>query len=184
MTYYGNKDLARSFRTVRRNTLTIAEEIPEDQYGFRPAPGMRSVAEILGHLIVSARGSYDAHAIRKIKTYVGVDFLALVRQRQQQEQQAMAKAGILDALRRDGEAWGSYLDSIPEAEMADIIPFAEGAEPPAKSRFEMLLGVKEHEMHHRAQLMVIERLLGIVPHLTRQALARMAQASSAKSAGA
>jgi len=27
--------------------------------------------------------------------------------------------------------------------------------------------VKEHEMHHRAQLTVIERLLGIVPHLTR-----------------
>jgi uncharacterized damage-inducible protein DinB len=31
----------------------------------------------------------------------------------------------------------------------------------------MLLGTKEHEMHHRAQLTVIERLLGIVPHLTR-----------------
>jgi uncharacterized damage-inducible protein DinB len=37
----------------------------------------------------------------------------------------------------------------------------------SKSRFEMLLGTKEHEMHHRAQLTVIERLLGIVPHLTR-----------------
>jgi uncharacterized damage-inducible protein DinB len=36
----------------------------------------------------------------------------------------------------------------------------------------MLLGVKEHEMHHRAQLMVIERHLGIVPHLTRQRQAR------------
>jgi len=36
-----------------------------------------------------------------------------------------------------------------------------------KSRFEMLLGTKEHEMHHRGQLMMIERLLGIVPHLTR-----------------
>jgi uncharacterized damage-inducible protein DinB len=31
----------------------------------------------------------------------------------------------------------------------------------------MLIGSKEHEMHHRAQLMVIERLLDIVPHLTR-----------------
>ena len=29
-------------------------------------------------------------------------------------------------------------------------------------------------MHHRAQLMVIERLLGIVPHLTRERQARMA----------
>ena len=177
MTYYGNKDLARSFRTVRRNTLTIAEEIPEDQYGFRPAPGARSVAEILSHLIVSARGAYDAHAVRKVKTYVGVDFVALARQRQQEEKQFTAKSDILDALRRDGEAWGKYLDGVPENEMAEIIPFPEGAEPPVKSRFEMLLSVKEHEMHHRAQLTIIERLLGIVPHLTRQRLARMAQAS-------
>jgi uncharacterized damage-inducible protein DinB len=42
-----------------------------------------------------------------------------------------------------------------------------GSNPAVKNRFEMLLGTKEHEMHHRAQLMVIERLLGIVPHLTR-----------------
>src|SRR5512137_790806 len=184
MNYYGSKDLARSFRTVRRNTLTIADEIPEDQYGFRPTPETRSVAEILSHIVVSARGAYDAHALRKVKTYVGVDFAALARQRQRQEKQITAKADILDVLRRDGEAWGRYLDGVPDDEMAEIIPFPEGAEPPVKSRFEMLLSVKEHEMHHRAQLMIIERLLGIVPHLTRQRLARMAQASSAGSAGA
>jgi len=38
---------------------------------------------------------------------------------------------------------------------------------PSQSRFEMLQSMKEHEMHHRAQLMVVERLLGVVPHLTR-----------------
>ena len=38
----------------------------------------------------------------------------------------------------------------------------------------MLLSPKEHEMHHRAQLMLVERLLGIVPHLTRDQQARMA----------
>jgi uncharacterized damage-inducible protein DinB len=53
--------------------------------------------------------------------------------------------------------------------------------PAAKTRFEMILGVKEHEMHHRGQLMLIERMVGIVPHLTREGQARMAamQASQA-----
>jgi uncharacterized damage-inducible protein DinB len=183
MNYYGNKELARSFRTVRRNTLLIAEDIPEEQYGFRPAPDARSVAEILKHLIFSARGAYEAHAVRKIKTYVGIDFPALARERQQQEQQAMTKAEILDALRRDGEAWAEYLDNVPETELADLIPFPEGAEPPAKSRFEMLLGVKEHEMHHRAQLMVTERMLGIVPHLTRRRMEYAARAAAARTPG-
>jgi uncharacterized damage-inducible protein DinB len=36
-----------------------------------------------------------------------------------------------------------------------------------KTRFEMILGTKEHEMHHLGQLTVIERMLGIIPHLTR-----------------
>jgi uncharacterized damage-inducible protein DinB len=44
----------------------------------------------------------------------------------------------------------------------------------------MLLGAKEHEMHHRAQLMLIERQLGIVPHLTRQRNERIAQMRAAK----
>jgi uncharacterized damage-inducible protein DinB len=38
----------------------------------------------------------------------------------------------------------------------------------------MALSVKEHEMHHRAQLMLIERMLGITPHLTRRMQERMA----------
>jgi uncharacterized damage-inducible protein DinB len=51
---------------------------------------------------------------------------------------------------------------------------------PSKSRFEMILGVKEHEMHHRAQLMMIQRMIGVVPHLTRQMMARIAAMQAAK----
>jgi uncharacterized damage-inducible protein DinB len=39
----------------------------------------------------------------------------------------------------------------------------------------MLMSVKEHEMHHRGQLMLIERMIGVVPHLTRQMQERMAR---------
>ena len=43
----------------------------------------------------------------------------------------------------------------------------------SKSRFEMILGVKEHEMHHHGQLMLMERMVGLVPHLTRQMQAQI-----------
>ena len=49
-----------------------------------------------------------------------------------------------------------------------------GAEPATKTRFEMLLSPKEHEMHHRGQLMLLQRMIGQVPHLTRQMQERMA----------
>ncbi len=80
MTYYGGKELARSFRTVRRNTLIVAEEIPETQYGFRVTPESRSVAEILAHIAITSRNNRDAHAVRKITTMVGVNFFELARQ--------------------------------------------------------------------------------------------------------
>jgi uncharacterized damage-inducible protein DinB len=38
----------------------------------------------------------------------------------------------------------------------------------------MIMSVKEHEMHHRGQLMLVERMLGIVPDLPRAMQARMA----------
>jgi hypothetical protein len=58
------------------------------------------------------------------------------------------------------------------------VKFPSDMTPPTKTRFEMLLGTKEHEMHHRGQLMLIERMLGIVPHLTRPMQERMAMAST------
>ena len=61
MTYYGGKDLAAAFRTVRANTIKIAEEIPEDKYTFRAAPDTRSVAQTLAHLGVSTRFQSHVH---------------------------------------------------------------------------------------------------------------------------
>ena len=50
MTYYGGKDLAAAFRTVRGNTIKIAEEIPENKYDFKPAPDCRSIGQTLAHI--------------------------------------------------------------------------------------------------------------------------------------
>src|SRR4051795_2929710 len=61
---YNGKDLARSFRTVRANTIKIAEEIPEDKYGYRVAEGTRSVAETLAHLATTTAWSQEMHGQR------------------------------------------------------------------------------------------------------------------------
>ena len=177
MTYYGASELARSFRVVRKNTLAIAEDIPEDKYDYRPTSESRSVREILAHITVASQRSHRGHAVQKITTFAGIDWPTYIRERQEQEQQLaqLSKAQLIEHLRTDGEAWGAYLDTVSEQELAVPIPFSPPAEPPIKSRFEMLLSAKEHEMHHRAQLMVFERLLGLVPHLTRQRQARMAE---------
>ena len=64
--------------------------------------------------------------------------------------------------------------------MGEQVEYPEGMEPRVKSRFEMLIAPKEHEMHHRGQLMVVQRMLGITPHLTRQMEERIASMQAAQ----
>lgn len=134
MNHYGGKELAASFRTVRKNTIQIAEDIPEDKYAFRATPDTRTVAEMLVHIAVSGGFQEEVHIKRKLNSLVGFEFLPLMQQATAEEKTPRTKQQV------------------------------------------MLLSMKEHEMHHRAQLML---MIGIVPHLTKSRQAFMANATAA-----
>ena len=72
-----------------------------------------------------------------------------------------------------------WLEGLPETQLSEQVRQRGGV---SKTRFEMLLGTKEHEMHHRAQLMLYERMLGIIPHLTRRRAANAANAAAGATA--
>ena len=164
MSLYGPKQLAGSMRTVRKNTILIAEDIPEKDYGYRPVPESRSVTETLVHIVFRSQFDRFLHEEEHLSSLEGFDFGALLQKSNLEEKRARSKDQIVDLLRTEGERWSRWVEGLPEALLAEQIRMPGGA---SQSRFEWLLGTKEHEMHHRAQLMVIERLLGIVPHLTR-----------------
>jgi len=179
MLYYGGKELAESARTVRKNTIIIAEDIPAGKYDFRPTADTRSVGQLLTHIAVIDRFQHQIHAVERRTTLEGFDFPSLIQRLIAEEQKSRSKEQIIELLRANGEKWAGWLEGLSEEFLAQKVSMPSGATPPAKSRFEMLLSVKEHEMHHRGQLMLIERLLGIVPHLTSQMQARMAEATKA-----
>jgi uncharacterized damage-inducible protein DinB len=181
MNCYGAKDLAAAFRTVRKNTIVIADEIGEEHYGFRPAPGARSVAETLIHIAVVPQAAHHIHGVAHISDLAQLNFMEFFGPRMALEKKPHTKAEILGMLHAEGETFAGWLDTVTDKVLAETVALPPGMEPSHKTRFEMLLGPKEHEMHHRAQLMVIERILGITPHLTRQMEARMAAMQSAKS---
>src|SRR3954470_720366 len=170
---YNGKDLARAFRTVRANTIQIAEEIPEEKYGFRAAECTRSIAETLTHLATGTGWSQEMHGQRLPAVEFGL-FMAAMQRANAAAAALTTKAQIVDALRTEGDKFAAFLESFPEEAFSERVKYPEGMQPPDKSRFEMLLSAKEHEMHHRGQLMLIERMLGIVPHLTRETQARIA----------
>jgi uncharacterized damage-inducible protein DinB len=174
MTYYGPKELADSYRTVRNNTIKIAEEIPAAHYGFRATPDTRSVAETLVHIAVGARLQEQVHMAERRSTLAGFDFASFLTKQIAEEQVPRSKAQIVDMLRTEGEKFASALAGVSEDFLAERVQTPPGMVPASRSRFEMLLSPKEHEMHHRGQLMLVERMLGITPHLTRQMQERIA----------
>jgi uncharacterized damage-inducible protein DinB len=164
---YGSKQLAESFRTVRKNTIQIAEDIPADKYDFQAAPGVKTVAQILAHVAVSPGWQIEAHT-QRIPAVDFAYFGARAGKVAAAEQALATKAQIIQALERGGDEFASMVDGLTPEILAETVSFAPPMQPSQKTRFEMLLGVKEHEMHHRGQLMLIQRLIGIVPHLTRR----------------
>ncbi len=177
MTYYGAKNLAESFRTVRKNTIQIAEEIPEEKYGFRATPDVMSIGELLAHLAVSPMWQIDIHG-RKVEHIDFAIFTARMQQAEAEEKALRSKAEIVRALKENGERFASFVERLDEATLAGTVTFPPPVQPSAKSRFEMLLGPKEHEMHHRGQLMMLQRMIGQVPHLTRRRQDMQAQAAN------
>ena len=170
MTYYGAKEMAEGFRTVRKNTVQVAEDIPEDKYSFRATPDTMSVGEILAHLAASPAWAEACHVTEKKSTVSMEDFGRWMGANTAREKTLTGKAQIVATLKNDGERFAKCLDGMTDAQLGETVTMPMGS----KSRFEMLLGVKEHEMHHRAQLFVIERMIGIVPHLTRARQERQA----------
>ena len=162
MNLYGPTQLIESFRAVRRNTIVIAEDIPEDEYDYRPSPESRSVAETLVHIALTSQADRQLHGDNRLSSLEGFNFGELIKQ--SEERQPRSKSEIVGLLRTEGDRWSDWLANLPEALLAEQVQMPGGG---LKTRFQMLLGTKEHERHHRAQLTVIERLLGIVPHLTR-----------------
>ena len=167
MTYYGAKEMAESFRTVRKNTIQVAQDIPEEKYDFRPADGVMTVGEMLAHLASSTHWAAQLHFVEKKSDVSFEDFGRYMGEAKAASDALKSKADIIAALESRGHDFACQLETMTDADLGQHVTFPAPLQPPSKSRFEMLLSVKEHEMHHRGQLMLMERILGIVPHLTR-----------------
>jgi len=176
MLCYGAKALARAYRTVRGNTIQIAEEIPESKLDFSPAAGTRTVRQMLAHIALT--DSFAGVHKEKRTSFDGIDFPQLLGYLQAEEQKPRSKAELIALLKQRGEETAAWIETLSDDFLGENFNQPPGGTPPTKTRFEMIMSMKEHEMHHRGQLMLILRMLGQVPHLTRQMQERFAAASA------
>src|SRR5215510_2176581 len=125
MNYYGAKELAAAFRTVRKHTIQIAEDIPENQYEFRAAPETRTVARTLVHIAISPRfqlqmqrsGTYDWRQL---------DLPAFFQELIAEESKPRTKAEILALLKSGGDEFAAFLEGLSESFLAEPVLMPSG----------------------------------------------------------
>jgi uncharacterized damage-inducible protein DinB len=152
-----------SWREVRAGLIDEASQISADGFSFKPTEEMRSVAGLLQHLIetqkflVSEACVPDTNLMRhpfgeSFKFYApGV-------------RDINDKDALLDLLRASMDEAETKLREAAN-EMKNTMKRFDGEEI---TKQEFLSFTIAHEMYHRGQLTVYERLLGIEPMLTQR----------------
>ena len=123
--------MAASFRTVRKNTLQIAEEIPEDKYGFRPAEGTKTVGELLAHIALSGKFQEQINLVEKRTTLEGFDFPKLMGALMAEQAKPRTKAEIIALLTSEGEKFAKALEGSTDDFLGQSVSMPAGGSLPA-----------------------------------------------------
>ncbi len=137
------------WRYVSRLLLSMAEAIPADKYAWRPAPGVRSVSEVLMHIaqsnfyLLSATGPKMPHEL----------------ERDDAEKTIATKTEVVAYLRRSLDAVKTARASLKPGELQRKVVI-EGETVNVDG---MYLRIICHDNEHMGQLIAYARMNGIVP---------------------
>jgi uncharacterized damage-inducible protein DinB len=133
---------------VSKQLVQLADAIPADKYGWRPAPGVRSVSEVLMHVAVA---NYGLLANTGVKLPDGFQY--------DMETKVTGKAEVIDWLKRSQELVKTAHLKVKPADLArkarngDYTGTVDG----------MYLRILVHANEHMGQLVAYARMMGIVP---------------------
>src|SRR5438046_5563975 len=122
---YSGKELADAFRTVRKNTIQVAEDIPESKYDFVAAPDVRSVGKMLAHVALSTHFWEETDG-KGLTTMQGFDFIPLMEKNQADEAQQRTRAEIIQLLRTNGDKFAAWLETLTPEILAQRVTEPDG----------------------------------------------------------
>ena len=161
----------KSWKDVRNGLIEEVEKIPDDQMEFRATPDTRSVAELLQH-IVETQKILVGETCREESNLTRQSFVAHAQEYAPGVRDVADKQGLIELLRSSIEAAEGTV--MAHADMWDLPMNGLTGQPTTKGA--ILAFAISHEMYHRGQLTVYERLLSIEPALTGRLKKLFAQA--------
>jgi uncharacterized damage-inducible protein DinB len=151
------------WRFAREGFIAELENIPAGSFGFSPAPGVRTVAELARHIVES--GAVMAGELtRPDGNFRRQSYPEFLREYASGLDPGSGKEVLIGLLRSSLESATATFRQAGEVRMLQEIVQFNGL--PATRLSWMSHGIA-HEEYHRGQLCVYARLLGLVPALTK-----------------
>ena len=136
------------FEHASRQLLQLAEAIPADKFAWRPAPGVRSVAEVYMHLAIG-----NQYLLGKAGAGPTIDLATLGKDA---EKSVTDKAGVIKSLK---ESLAAIRAAYPSADRRKKVRFF-GKDVTSDDVF---LRILVHNHEHMGQAVAYARMNGIAP---------------------
>ena len=140
-------DLLRAVDTARGRTARLAALIPESGLDWAPAPGAFTCGDIVRHLAATERFLFVEIATGGTSRYPGHD-----------KRLAYGREGVLAYLDSLHEQSMALLETLDDDALDRRVTTPTGAQIPTWRWLQLMT---EHEAHHRGQLYLMLRLLGV-----------------------
>lgn len=157
------ENILANWQEVRSGLIDEAGQVPADQFSFQAAPNTRSIKGLLQHLVESQK-FLVGEACRPDTNLLRGSFAEQIKVYAPDVRNVDDKEGLLNLLRASMDEAGAQLLAAGD-EMKNTMKRFDGKEMTKLSFVSFAIA---HEMYHRGQLTVYERLLGIEPALTQR----------------
>ena len=135
--------------------LRLAEAIPAEKYTWRPAPDVRSVAEVFLHV---AAANYNLYKLVGTPPPTGVDVRNL-------EKSATDKGKVISILKDSFDHAQKAIKDTPDSNLEKSVDWFGGK----NTQRGILLFIVRHAAEHLGQSIAYSRSIGIVPPWTEDA---------------
>ena len=134
--------------TLKNNIVKAAEKMPEESYGFRPSPDIRTFAQLIGH-IANASYNYCALGAGEKNPNAGKNI----------EKDATTKADLVAALKASFDYCEKVYANLSDSQIGDTVK--QGTND--RSKFGVLAFNNAHIDEHYGNLVTYMRIRGLVP---------------------
>ena len=147
---------------VRAGFIDELAHIPADQFDFRATPDVRSVTEIVRH-VVEAQKVLAGEVCREDTNFKRMPILELIKSYASGVEAVEGKDALIELMRESMKSAETTIRDFGEGALAANMERLDGKVMPKADFLHFLIS---HEMYHRGQITVYQRLLGMEPVIT------------------